>query len=107
MMPLNAGESLPKVAPANTRFGASFLAVLIGLAGECGLVAQNWTLTASSAPQLAWQAMASSAEGAKVAAVATDGSSGAIYTSTDWARTCRSNAVPSQSCYSLAPSPHR
>src|ERR1039458_415948 len=57
--------------------------------------AQNLATTLTSAPQLCWQAVASSADGTKLVAVANGGSYGALYTSSDSSRTWISNSAPS------------
>ena len=63
------------------------------------VLGQTWTRT--GAPGLAWQAVASSADGSRLVAAV---SSGGIYTSTNYGVTWVNNNLPSESWVSVASS---
>jgi len=74
------------------------------LARPTACLSQDWTATATSAPRLAWQGVASSVNGEKLVAVAWNGSSSSIYTSTNSDRTWILNNAPALGWTSVASS---
>src|SRR5690242_11202749 len=63
--------------------------------------AQTWTQT--SAPSASWSCIASSADGSRLAAIATGGNGG-VWTSADSGNTWTSNSIPSANWVSIASS---